>query len=94
MKTFQALNLCASNGMTDSMDMSLSRLRQFVMDREARRAIVIDCTVRHDCVTELNGMTFIYNSPILLFYTSMILIKVFKLLPPETVLKNVVMWEV
>ena len=49
MKTFQALNLCASNGMTDSMDMSLSRLRQFVMDREARRATVIDCIVGHDC---------------------------------------------
>jgi len=28
------------NGITDSMDMSLSELREFVMDREAWRAVI------------------------------------------------------
>ena len=43
------------DGITDSRDMSLSKLRELVMDREAWGAAVHGVTkVRHDCVTELN----------------------------------------
>ena len=41
---------------TDSMDVSLSELRELVMDREAWRAVIHGVTKspRHDLVTELN----------------------------------------
>ena len=40
---------------TDSIDMSLSKLWELVMDREAWRAEVHGVArVRHDCATELN----------------------------------------
>ena len=43
------------DGITDSMDMNLSKLPELVMDREAWRAAVHGSQrVRHDSVTELN----------------------------------------
>ena len=42
------------DGITDSMDMSLSKLRELVMDRETWRAAVYAVRVGHDWVKELN----------------------------------------
>ena len=43
------------DGITDSMGMSLSELREFVMDREAWRAAIHGVSrVGHECAIELN----------------------------------------
>ena len=42
------------DGITNSMDMGLSQLRELVMDREAWRAAIHGVAKRHDLATELN----------------------------------------
>ena len=48
------------DGITDSMDMSLSKLQELVMDREAWSAVIHGVTKTHDWATELNIPLYIY----------------------------------
>ena len=40
------------DGITDSMDMSLSKLQETVKDREAWHAVILEVAARHDLATE------------------------------------------
>ena len=55
------------DGITDSMDMSLGKLWELVMDREAWCAVVHGVTVGHDWVTELNWTELNLQKPLLYY---------------------------
>ena len=49
------------DGITDLMNMSLSKFRELVKDKESWLAEVCGVTVRHDWATELNWFTYLRN---------------------------------
>ena len=78
------------DGITDSMDMSLSKLRELVMDREAWYAAVCGVVVRYDWATELNSKSSKRPKFILIFLLCefLLLCQMRDLLHPKEFLKE------
>ena len=62
------------DGITDSMNVGLSELRELVMDREAWRAVVHGVAKRRTWLSDWTGLKYILNFYVMIFYTSSFII--------------------